>query len=368
MSTLRDARDTIGKIPAGLAYVSDAIPGYSRHRHGSGFIYRRPDGGRLTDDAQLARIRSLAIPPAYTRVWICPLARGHLQATGRDARGRKQYRYHPEWRRARDIRKFDRLLAFATALPRIRATVEKDLVLPEMGGVPRRSVLAGIVRLLDTTLIRIGNDEYARSNGSFGVTTLRSRHVEVIGSRLKFCFRGKSGVLNESAIDDRPVARIVRRCQALPGQQLFKYLDDAGATHPVSSADVNDYVREACGGDFTAKDFRTWHGSVHALALADQSRDEATGRQRNRATEVLREVAGRLGNTVAVCRKAYVHPRVLDVLLGTLDLRSQSARPVPRRTGLTLNERRFMRFLTTTPGEPVARGRRHSPNRRDPRH
>ncbi|MBS0447019.1 MAG: DNA topoisomerase IB [Proteobacteria bacterium] len=333
---LRDA------VPRGLIYVSDRAPGISRRRNGKGYVYRLPDGGRLADDHELQRIRSLAIPPAYTQVWICTEARGHLQATGRDARGRKQYRYHPDWRTARDATKYDRLLDFAAALPRIRAQVERDLAAPIGPGLGRALVLATIVRLLDTTMLRIGNDEYARQNGSYGLTTLQPRHVRVDGTRLQLRFRGKSGVLREVAVDDARVARIVARCQALPGQELFGYLADDGQVQTVGSADVNDYLRHASGGDYTAKDFRTWHGSVHALELLRAGVGaEAPGRSRAKA--VLEGVALRLGNTVAVCRKAYVHPQVLELLTG--DGLPADAPPPARRAGLSLAERRFVAFL-----------------------
>jgi len=367
-STLQgDECEAVQAAPAGLAYVSDGAPGISRHRHGKGFIYRRPDGARLTDSTQLQRIRSLAVPPAYTRVWICALSHGHLQATGRDARGRKQYRYHPEWRKARDTHKFDRLPEFAAALPRIRARVKRDLALPVGRRVLRHTVLATIVRLLDTTLIRIGNDEYTRSNGSFGLTTLRNRHVEVNGSRLQLRFRGKSGVLRDVAVDDARVARIIRRCQALPGQHLFQYLDEHGKTHGVDSADVNAYLREACGGEFTAKDFRTWHGSVHALALADRPSAARSTGHRDRAVAVLRDVAQRLGNTVTVCRKAYVHPRVLAILQGASDPTSDRRDRIPRKAGLTREERRFVQFLSPANADQTGAIRRSDASARSMR-
>jgi DNA topoisomerase-1 len=339
--------------PRGLVYVSDAVPGISRRRAGSGFVYRAPDGTRLTDRAQLQRIRSLAIPPAYTRVWICTLPHGHLQATGRDARGRKQYRYHPAWRSAREADKFGRMLDFAAALPRIRARVRRDLALPVGRRVLRDTVLAALVRLLDATLVRVGNDEYVRSNGSYGLTTLRNRHAAVRGATLKLRFRGKSGVQHEVELEDPRVARVVRHCQSLPGQELFEYVDDDGAVRALGSADVNDYLREASGGEFTAKDFRTWHGSVAALALAlalDGARQaEEEGRAgrtggRGRARRVLAEVAARLGNTVAVCRKSYVHPHVLALLLG--DVEAWDGGGVRhRRAGLSADEARLVAFL-----------------------
>jgi DNA topoisomerase-1 len=244
---------------AGLRYVSDAMPGIRRRRAGRGFTYAGTDGRRLTDRRVLARIRALAIPPAWTDVWICPIARGHLQATGRDARGRKQYRYHARWREVRDEAKYGRMVAFGQALPRIRRRVEADLALP---GLPRERVLAAVVRLLEKTAVRVGNEEYARENRSFGLTTLRNRHAEVGTSRIRFRFRGKGGKETEVELNDRRLARIVARCQELPGQALFTYLDEDGEPRTVDSADVNEYLREISGEEFTAKDFRTWAGTV----------------------------------------------------------------------------------------------------------
>jgi DNA topoisomerase-1 len=267
-----------------------------------------------------------------------------MQATGRDARGRKQYRYHPEWRVARDETKFERILDFGAVLPRIRAKVARDLAAPVGERVLRDTVIAAIVRLLDTTLVRVGNDEYVRSNGSYGLTTLRNRHAQVAGHALTLRFRGKSGVVHAVSLQDRRVARVVKRCQALPGQELFQYLDADGQAHAVGSADVNDYLREASGGEFTAKDFRTWHGSVHALelwrALAPQ---EATNPTPAGTRRLLGEVAARLGNTVAVCRKAYVHPRVLALLTG--EAKAGSGGSVPRRSGLSMPERQLLAYL-----------------------
>jgi DNA topoisomerase-1 len=347
--------------PPGLVYVCDDVPGISRQRRGKGFAYRQPDGTPLSDAEQLRRIRALAIPPAYTQVWICTHADGHLQATGRDARGRKQYRYHTAWREAQDADKYQRLLAFADVLPRIRRVVERDLALPVGQQIRRESVLAAVVRLLDTTLVRVGNDSYARSNGSFGLTTLRGHHAQLKGSRLRLRFKGKSGVEHQVAVDDPRIARIVRRCQTLPGQALFQYVDDEGAPHTIDSSDVNDYLRQASGGDFTAKDFRTWHGSVHALALAAQQPpppDATLTARRSRAKAVLAEVARRLGNTVAVCRKAYVHPDVLALLLGERDaLDSEVLAPV-RKAGLNADERRFLAFLSTAAAPSRPRRRR----------
>jgi DNA topoisomerase I len=289
-----------------LLHVSDTMPGITRQRQGKAFAYRLPDGSLLRDEATLARIRALAIPPAYRDVWICPLPEGHLQATGRDARGRKQYRYHPEYRALREDHKFDRLRAFGVALPRVRQRVARDLRQPPGREVTRESVLAAVVRLLDATMLRVGNEQYARDNGSFGLTTLRNGHARVRDEQVRFSFRGKSGVPHDVALSDPRVARVVRRCQALPGHTLFAYVDAEGHPHPIASHDVNDYLRDISGCEISAKDFRTWHGSVSALALAGQ----------RRAREVLAEVAARLRNTLAVCRKAYVHPRVLALLQG----------------------------------------------------
>ena len=334
-------------VPHGIVYVSDDRPGIRRLRKGDAFVYQGPDGKPLRDEAVLRRIRKLAIPPAYEQVWICPDPRGHLQATGRDARGRKQYRYHPEWRESRDADKFERMLEFGAALPRIRRRVAADLAAP-VGAQPGRDVvLATLVRLLDTTYVRVGNDEYARENRSYGLTTLRNRHVTVSGGRLKLRFRGKSGKLHEVALEDPRVARVVRRCQAMPGQELFQYEDESGATRVVDSADVNDYIREASGAAFSAKDFRTWHGSVHALVLwAEQMARDAASRLS--ANEVLAEVARRLGNTVAVCKKSYVHPRVLEVLSARAadEAERLRAKAPSRRPGLTAGERQLLAFLS----------------------
>ena len=295
---------------AGLRYVSDTMPGIRRKRAGSGFSYVGPDGKTIQDAAQLARIRSLAIPPAYTDVWICSSPNGHIQATGRDARKRKQYRYHPKWRETRDETKFGRVLAFSEALPRIRRRVEQDLSKP---GLPRKKVLATVVRLLDCTGIRIGNDEYARSNRSFGLTTLQDRHVEVSGSNIRFEFRGKSGKIHSVSLNDRRLARIVQRCQDIPGENLFQYIDEDEVRQTVSSGDVNDYLREVSGQDFTAKDFRTWSGTKLAVAALAKIGECTSQRQvKSNILRAIERVADQLNNTRAVCRKYYVHPGVLD--------------------------------------------------------
>lgn len=298
---------------AGLRHVDDSQPGYRRRKAGTGFSYRDPEGHAVRDADTLARIRSLAIPPAYTDVWICAWPNGHLQATGRDARGRKQYRYHAEWARVRGAGKFDRIIAFGQALPRLRRRLRQDLRRP---GYPREKVLAIVVALLADTLVRIGNEAYARDNKSFGLTTLRNRHLSLVkGGRVLMRFRGKSGQQQEVAIGDKALARQVRRIQQLPGQALFQYRDDEGALQPVDSGEVNDYLREVMGGEFTAKDFRTWGGTVEALRVfAATELPEPTSATRLAAVqrEVVCKVASLLGNTPAVCRKAYIDPCVFD--------------------------------------------------------
>lgn len=295
---------------AGLRYVTDAKPGIRRKRAGKGFRYVGPDGKPVHNPEVLRRIRSLVIPPAWKDVWITTDPRGHLQATGRDAKGRKQSRYHPRWRAIRDETKYERMLLFGTALRRIRERVEEHLGLP---GLPREKVLAAVVRLMDSTLIRVGNDEYAKENKSYGLTTMRRKHVKINGSELIFRFRGKSGVLHEVGILDRRLARIVRQCQELPGHELFEYLDAEGKTHTVDSADVNDYLRAISGGEFTAKDFRTWAGTVLAsMSLRQFEPFESQTQAKKNVVQAVKEVARRLGNTPAVCRKCYLHPGVLE--------------------------------------------------------
>ena len=330
-------------MPEGLQHASDQMPGFSRTKRGKSFVYRQADGQQLSDAKHIARIQKLAIPPAYTAVWICPHPQGHIQATGRDARGRKQYRYHADWRLVKSETKFDRLPEFGAALPSIRAKVKRDLIACAGADVQRSAVLAALVRLLDTTLVRVGNDEYARSNGSFGLTTLRKRHVNIDGRQLRLRFRGKSGVQHDVTLADPRIARIVRRCQALPGQELFHYVADAGKVQSVGSIDVNAYLEAACKDKFTAKDFRTWHASVLALQLwrrlelADQLQPTAA-----EANRLLAEVASQLGNTLAVCRKSYVHPRVLALLAGEPESHKPSAK---RKAGLTASEQDFLALL-----------------------
>lgn len=298
---------------AGLRYVTDAQPGIRRRRAGKGFRYIDAEGKPVRDAETLKRIRSLVIPPAWRQVWICPNPRGHVQATGRDARGRKQSRYHPRWRAVRDETKYERMLLFGTALPRIREKVEEDLGAP---GLPRNKVLATIVRLMERTLIRVGNEEYARENKSYGLTTMRDRHVEVKGSTITFKFRGKSGKLHNVGLQDRRLARIVERCQDLPGYELFHYVDEEGEPRPIDSADVNAYLREISGEEFTAKDFRTWAGTVLAsMALKQVAEFTSETQAKRNVVAAIKAVAERLGNTPAVCRKCYVHPAVLDCYL-----------------------------------------------------
>jgi len=302
---------------AGLRYVNDTQPGIRRKRHRSGFRYVDSHDRPVRDPDTLARIRSLAIPPAWTDVWIAPIANGHIQATGRDARGRKQYRYHPRWRQVRDEHKYGRMIAFAGALPAIRERVDRDLALR---GLPREKVIATVVRLLETTLIRVGNDEYARENKSFGLTTMRDRHVRVDGSAVQFEFTGKSGKKHHIDVRDRKLASIVKRCRDIPGYELFQYIDENGERQTVDSGDVNAYLRETTGQDFTAKDFRTWAGTVlAALALQEFEQFDSDAQAKRNIVRAIEHVAERLGNTPAVCRKCYVHPAVLDAYLeGTM--------------------------------------------------
>ena len=305
---------------AGLRYVGDTQPGLRRQRSGNRFSYIRPDGSRLTDKAAIERIRSLAIPPAYTDVWICPFADGHLQATGRDAKGRKQYRYHPRFREERDSTKYEHVIAFADALPALRTKVREHMAL---SGLPREKVVATVVYLLDKTLIRVGNDDYAKQNKSYGLTTLKNRHVEVEGSDVRFRFTGKSGKQWSLKIKDRRVAKIIRACQDLPGQELLQFRSEDGSVQDVTSSDVNMYLRETTGQDITAKDFRTWAGTVlAAIALREvESFDSAAQAKRNMRAAI-ESVAARLGNTPTICRKCYVHPEVLNAYLdGSLVLR-----------------------------------------------
>ena len=298
---------------AGLRYVSDSTPGIERHASGRQFRYTLPNGTPVRDRATLERIRRLVIPPAWTDVWICPRADGHIQATGRDARRRKQYRYHDRWREVRDETKYGRLAAFARALPRIRRRIARDLALP---GLPRDKALATIVRLLEATFIRIGNAEYARENESFGLTTLRERQARVNGSTLRLRFKGKSGVPHEVEYTDRHIAQIVRRMQDLPGEELFQYLDEKGEPHPIESDDVNAYLKAISGAEFTSKDFRTWAGTLLCLrALRRVTAPVSAAAGRREVAQAVQAVAKELRNTKAVCRKCYIHPAVIDTYL-----------------------------------------------------
>jgi DNA topoisomerase-1 len=300
-------------LAASLRYVCDTEHGISRVRNGRHWCYVLPDGSRLSKPEELDRIAGIAIPPAWTDVWICPHANGHIQATGRDARGRKQYRYHARWHEIRDETKFGRLTQFAQTLPRIRARVDDDLALT---GLPREKLLATVVRLLESTLIRIGNGEYARANDSFGLTTLRDRHAGVEGTRIEFRFRGKGGKEHKVGLRNRRLANIVRRCQELPGEDLFQYVNGEGEAKTISSSDVNAYLRDISGDDFTAKDFRTWGASVLAsMALQQAGPAESETEAKRNVLGAIDEVASALGNTRAVCRKSYVHPAVIGAYM-----------------------------------------------------
>lgn len=334
---------------ARLRYVSDAKPGIARVKDGDGFAYRHPDGAPVTDEATLARIRKLAIPPAYTDVWICRRPNGHLQASGRDARGRKQYRYHADWRAVRDEAKYARMLVFGRVLPTIRARVAADLALP---GLSRAKVLAAIVRLLETTLMRVGNEEYARTNRSFGLTTLRNRHVKVAGAKLTLDFKGKHGVAHHVDLSDRRLAAIVRRCQELPGQDLFQYLDEDGQTRGVESDDVNAYLRDASGEEVTAKDYRTWAATnLAAIALRELEAFDTQAAAKKNVLRAVEAVAGLLGNTPAICRKCYIHPAIFEGYLDGslaegLRERAEAAAEEKQGTGLTAQEAAIAAFLS----------------------
>ena len=324
----------------GLRHVSDISPGIKREGNGKSFRYRDPLGRLVRDPGTLRRIKALVIPPAWTEVWICSDPNGHLQATGRDDRRRKQFRYHPRWREIRDETKYARMVGFAGVLPKIRRRIKKDMGLP---GMPRNKVLATVVRLLEVSLIRVGNDEYARDNNSFGLTTMRNQHVDVEGANLRFHFRGKAGRWHNVDIHDRRLAKIVERCQDLPGQELFQFVGGDGTRHDVRSEDVNEYIREITGQDFTAKDFRTWAGTLlAAMALREFEVFETKAQAKKNIVTAIEAVAGKLGNTPAVCRKCYVHPQVLDSYLeGTLakTLMQRVKKTVPKSLrGLTAEE------------------------------
>jgi DNA topoisomerase-1 len=298
---------------AGLRYVTDDKPGYTRKRRGKKFIYFDTEGKQIKDETRILRLNRLAIPPAYKDVWICPSPNGHLQATGLDDRRRKQYRYHERWRAERDENKYEKMVVFGQALPKIRRRLNRDL---KKRGLPREKVIATVVQLLEKTLIRIGNEEYAKANKSFGLTTMRSRHVDVKGETLRFRFRGKSGIEHDIGVEDRRVARIVRKLQDLPGQEVFQYLDEKGERHQITSDDVNEYLRKITGEEFTAKDFRTWAGTVMAaMALQAQEAFENKSQAKKNVKDAIKAVATVLRNTPAVCRKCYIHPAVLETYL-----------------------------------------------------
>jgi DNA topoisomerase-1 len=325
---------------AGLRYFDDRHPGITREKRGKHFAYFDTSGKPVTDEAELRRIKALAVPPAYSSVWISPKANGHLQATGRDARGRKQYRYHKRFREVRDEAKYHRLVAFGHALPKIRKAVERDLGGPELS---RRKVLAAVVSLLDITGIRVGNEEYAQANDSYGLTTLRTRHVRFQNSKVRLNFRGKTGKQHLILLDDKRLARVIKRCRDLPGEELFEYLDD-GTPQPVGSDDVNEYLREIAGDDFSAKDFRTWIGTVECIgALAAPA--EHLAEAKANVTAALEHVAARLGNTPAVCKKAYVHPAVLETYVARRRLPRNASKSTKRRGELTPEERFALRFV-----------------------
>jgi DNA topoisomerase-1 len=312
----------IAASAARLVYVNDEMPGIRRVRKGTGFSYRRPDGRALQDSREIRRIRRLAIPPAYEDVWICVNPEGHIQATGRDARGRKQYRYHPRWRDVRDATKYEEMIAFGRLLPQLRVQMAEDMA---KRGLQREKVLATIVWLLQATLIRVGNEDYARENKSYGLTTLRNRHVEVEGSTLRFEFKGKSGRMWKLQLRDRRVARVVKDCHDLPGQHLFQYVDETGAAHGVSSEDVNAYLKEISGRDITAKHFRTWAGTVlAAVALSEFTAVDSEAAAKKNIKAAIERVAKRLGNTPTICRKCYVHPEVFQAYLDGTQLQDLS--------------------------------------------
>lgn len=339
---------------AGLRYFDDRHPGITRKRRGKHFDYYDPDGKRITDEAEVRRIKALAVPPAYSNVWISPKVNGHLQATGRDAKGRKQYRYHKRFREVRDEAKYHRLVAFGKALPSIRKAVDRDLGAPELS---RRKVLAAVVSLLDITGIRIGNEEYAQTNDSYGLTTLRTRHVRLEGSKVRLNFRGKTGKQHRVLLDDKRLARVIKHCRDLPGEELFEYLDDDGAVQPVGSDDVNEYIREIAGDDFSAKDFRTWIGTVECISALAEPAAQAAEAKANLAT-ALDCVARRLGNTAAVCKKAYVHPAVLETYAQHFRLPRDTSNSGKRSSsGLAPEERFTLRFVEgwETGGEPIDR-------------
>jgi DNA topoisomerase-1 len=325
MQTQENVSDSVQSArDAGLRYVSDTKPGIVRKRSGKGFRYMDANGKTVKDLETLARIKALVIPPAWANIWICPSAQGHLQVTGRDAKGRKQSRYHPRWREVRDETKYERMLLFGSALPKIRERVEIDL---RVEGLPREKVLATIVRLMEVTLIRVGNEEYARTNHSYGLTTMRNRHVQVDGSTVTFKFQGKSGVRHAIDLTDGRLAKIIHRCQDIPGYELFQYVDGDGEPHNICSTDVNEYLREISSEEFTAKDFRTWAGTVLASAMLRGFESfESEAQAKRNVVEAIKAVAKRLGNTPSVCRKCYVHPAVLECYMEGLSTNGHKRR------------------------------------------
>jgi DNA topoisomerase I len=341
--TLDPSASVEAAAAAGLRYVNDESPGIRRKRAGGGFTYVGADGKRITDPAVLLRVKHLVIPPAWTDVWICPDPVGHIQATGRDARGRKQYLYHTRWREVRDAAKYERLVAFGEALPRIRERVDEDL---RRRGIPREKVLAAVVKLLEETSIRVGNEEYRRENGSVGLTTMSDDNAHFEGNRLRFEFKGKSGKEHSVELNDKRLARVVKQCQDIPGQELFQYLDENGERHAIGSSDVNQYLRDISGSDFTAKDFRTWNGTVLAMRYLRvcEAPSSATAGKRS-VSAAIKSVAHELGNTPAVCRKAYVHPVVLNAYLeGFLEPEARLVEVKPSE-GLTHEEQCVLGLL-----------------------
>lgn len=329
----------IAQLPPDLHYVEDTQAGFSRKILRGKFVYFDTEGQRIRDEAEIKRINALVIPPAYKDVWICPDPRGHLQATGRDARGRKQYRYHPRWREIRDENKYSRMIEFGLALPKVRKQLEAQLAEP---GIGRDKVMATVISLLDATLIRIGNSQYARDNRSYGLTTLRNKHVEVRGNAILFEFRGKSGVEHQISVTDRRLARVIKRCMELPGQNLFQYLDDDGQRHTVSSSDINAYLQRLTGADFTAKDYRTWAGSALALATLRKLQWEPEADAKKHIVDMVKNVSRQLGNTPAICRKCYIHPAVLEGFLqGHLALLPRTR----QRKGLRVEEVALASYL-----------------------
>jgi DNA topoisomerase I len=372
-AALDDPKDAAER--AGLSYVSDDDKGWRRERAGEAFRYFKANGDPVTDDAALERIRKLAIPPAWTDVWICPKANGHLQATGRDARGRKQYRYHPQFREVRESTKYEHMLEFARALPAIRTKLAEHMALR---GLPREKVLATVVHLLETTLIRVGNEDYAKENKSYGLTTLRNPHVSVDGAELRFRFKGKSGKSWRLQLKDRRVAKIVRACQELPGQKLFEYLDENGEPKEVTSSDVNAYLKQITGREVTAKDFRTWAGTVlAALALREFERADSQATTKKNLRAAIEQVAQRLGNTPTICRKCYVHPEVLAAYIeGGLELNIREGAPAPESANalkaeekavLAMLEKRLSGTLAGKLEDSLAQARkaRRRPTRRE---